>query len=174
MAGTVAANVLAHGTGALNIDGCRVEGAARPLIVSDRRAGNEVYGEGLQGSRNDGATSLGRWPANVVLDESQAEELDKQSGESQSRVGKPRGADAGDGWGMTATGARRWCRRRAVRPARRRCRLMRPEDAWGKWGCPLCTEFIAINPYVEGGFLEQQMHIDAHVAASDDYLMGLV
>jgi site-specific DNA-methyltransferase (adenine-specific) len=33
----------------------------------------------------------GRWPANVILDESQAAELDKQSGSSTSRVGKPRG-----------------------------------------------------------------------------------
>lgn len=79
--GTVAGNVLAHGTGALNIDGCRVEGGARPLVVSDRRNGNEVYGDGLQGSRAvDGGTTAGRWPANVLLDESQADELDGQSG----------------------------------------------------------------------------------------------
>lgn len=103
--GTVAANVLKHGTGALNVDGCRVDGGSRPLVVSDRRTGNEVYGDGLQGSRHDGATSLGRWPANVILDESQAEALDAQSGESLSRVGKPRGADSGEGWGMTATGS---------------------------------------------------------------------
>lgn len=77
--GTVAANVLAWGTGALNVDGCRIEGG--------------------------GSTTAGRWPANVVLDETQAEALDEQSGPSQSRVGKPRGADSGEGWGMTATGA---------------------------------------------------------------------
>lgn len=81
LAGTVAANVLAHGTGALNIDGCRVDGGSRPLVVSDRRIGNEVYGDGLQGSRAvDGGTTLGRWPTNVVLDETQAAELDRQTG----------------------------------------------------------------------------------------------
>ena len=47
----------------------------------------------------------GRWPANVVLDEHAAAELDRQSGTSESRVGKPRGAAHGEGWGMTATGA---------------------------------------------------------------------
>jgi site-specific DNA-methyltransferase (adenine-specific) len=41
----------------------------------------------------------------VILDEDQATALDQQSGESLSRIGKPRSADSGDGWGMTATGA---------------------------------------------------------------------
>lgn len=77
--GTVAANVLKWGTGALNIDGCRIETSGR--------------GES------------GRWPANVVLDESQAAALDDQSGVSKSSIGKPRGASHGDGWGMTQTGA---------------------------------------------------------------------
>ena len=49
--------------------------------------------------------TAGRWPANVVLDRHVAAELDRQSGESSSRVGKPRGAAHGEGWGMTATGA---------------------------------------------------------------------
>lgn len=46
LVGTVAANVAAHGTGAMNIDGCRIEG----------------------GSKNSGETALGRWPANVLHD----------------------------------------------------------------------------------------------------------
>lgn len=68
--GTVAANVLSHGTGALNIDGCRIEAeAGRPHVISDRRSGNIVYGDGLQGSRTlPGGTDLGRFPANVVHD----------------------------------------------------------------------------------------------------------
>jgi DNA modification methylase len=49
--GTVAANVLKHGTGALNIDGCRVE--AEP---------------DMQGSKCIGTHALGRWPANVIHD----------------------------------------------------------------------------------------------------------
>lgn len=70
MAGTVAANVLAYGTGALNIDGCRVPSEpGRPLVVSDRRAGNGVYRDGLQGSAQvPGGTDTGRWPANLIHD----------------------------------------------------------------------------------------------------------
>lgn len=69
IAGTVAANVLAHGVGALNIDGCRVACDARPAIESRGDKGKAVnsYGDGKSGSRFVGETTLGRWPANVVL-----------------------------------------------------------------------------------------------------------
>ena len=70
--GTVAENVLAHGTGALNVDGCRVgTESKRPKIISDRRDGNGVYRDGLQGSRSEGTTQLGRWPANLIHDGSE-------------------------------------------------------------------------------------------------------
>lgn len=84
--GTVEVNHAEHGTGALNIDGCRIETEARPLVQSDRRSGaNGTYGDGLGGSRATGDTDLGRWPANVVLDEEAAAMLDEQSGETASR-----------------------------------------------------------------------------------------
>jgi DNA modification methylase len=67
--GTVAANVLQHGTGALNIDGCRVPtDGARPLVTSNRRLEHNTYGPGLGGSKNEGTTDSGRWPANVIHD----------------------------------------------------------------------------------------------------------
>jgi site-specific DNA-methyltransferase (adenine-specific) len=77
--GTVAENVLTHGTGALNIDGCRIGTEVRvnpPGSTSLRIAMND-------GWRSDAepTTATGRWPANVILDESQAAELDKQSGD---------------------------------------------------------------------------------------------
>lgn len=65
--GTVAANVLAHGTGALNIDGCRVPGRERTdygLTNSTRSAGN-TYGEPSASADFD--ASKGRWPANLIL-----------------------------------------------------------------------------------------------------------
>lgn len=65
--GTVAANVAQFGTGALNITGCRVEATGRPLRVSNRTDGNEVYGDGLHGSLAAGVTDAGRWPPNVLL-----------------------------------------------------------------------------------------------------------
>ena len=69
LVGTVAANVLAHGTGALNIDACRVETeGASPLRESDRRLETNTFSTGLGGSRAVGETTLGRWPANVIHD----------------------------------------------------------------------------------------------------------
>ena len=77
--GTVAENVLTHGTGALNIDGCRIQ-------ASDAQEGRKRHGGGIPGNGSsfelpdsDHASPAGRWPANVILDESQAAALDKQS-----------------------------------------------------------------------------------------------
>jgi site-specific DNA-methyltransferase (adenine-specific) len=77
--GTVVENVLTHGTGALNIDGCRVEANGRPLREIDAKAtDSNVYagrtgagglGKGLDGgSKAVGSTDLGRWPANLIHD----------------------------------------------------------------------------------------------------------
>ena len=69
LVGTVAANVLEHGTGALNIDGCRVEAPdGRPLIESKSEASLNAFGNGLNGSRSAGVTTRGRWPANLIHD----------------------------------------------------------------------------------------------------------
>ena len=78
--GTVANNVLAHGVGGLNIDACRVEGGERPKRVAHSDDGNGIYGEGIHGSHAEGVTIQGRFPANVLLDEHAAKEMDKQSG----------------------------------------------------------------------------------------------
>ncbi|ATN91137.1 DNA methylase [Mycobacterium phage MISSy] len=105
LAGTVATNVLEYGTGALNIDACRVSGTedtARPQ-GKDIRGGNWSGNGGRSDLVTGGGT--GRWPTNVVLDEDQAAELDAQTGVSVSRKGKPRAGANGNGWGMTATGA---------------------------------------------------------------------
>ena len=74
LGGTVAANVLRHGTGVINVDGCRVQAeSGRPLIISHGEgfgSGKHVtaYGNGLSGSRHGGTTTLGRWPANLIHD----------------------------------------------------------------------------------------------------------
>lgn len=104
--GTVVANVLAHGTGALNIDGCRIETNGRPLIKSKSGPSLHTFGDGLNNSFHAGTTTLGRWPANVVLDQEAAAILDATVLPSKSRAGKPRASAApGNGWGMTKTGA---------------------------------------------------------------------
>lgn len=78
LVGTVAANVLAHGTGGINVDGCRIEGA-KPDTT--RGAGGQHGTDSEYGAQgrilDDGR---GRWPANVLLDETAAAMLDAQSG----------------------------------------------------------------------------------------------
>ena len=86
LTGTVAENVQQWGTGALNIDGCRIGSQERPVMV---RTSTEVPGSSMSGKStgatcNGETTTAGRWPANVILDESQAAELDRQSGVLQS------------------------------------------------------------------------------------------
>lgn len=73
--GTVVANVLEHGTGAINIDACRIEAQNRPHRISNKETANgrgAIHGGGIpNGSKADGETDLGRWPANLVHDGSE-------------------------------------------------------------------------------------------------------
>jgi len=97
LTGTVAANVLAHGTGALNIDASRIGttdslggGANKGMTSSTRHEGfarpwmddDETREAAAARSRENTARaeSMGRWPTNVLLDDTQAAELDRQSG----------------------------------------------------------------------------------------------
>lgn len=71
--GTVAENVLAHGTGGLNIDGCRV-GTSDGLNggrYSDNKQGDDgnTYGSGINLRSSAAYTQPeGRWPANIITD----------------------------------------------------------------------------------------------------------
>jgi DNA modification methylase len=107
LTGTVAANVLEHGVGGLNIDACRIGGGPSPSISRraaaaktgkmGRLAGpnaNEV-GQFATGANREKSLkiylehrhgeTLGRWPANVCLDETAAALLDEQTGELRAR-----------------------------------------------------------------------------------------
>jgi DNA modification methylase len=70
---TVAANVLRWRTGALNIDGCRVESGAdhaakcASVVGLDSNRTGDVYGE-WSGARTDSYSPDGRWPANIIHD----------------------------------------------------------------------------------------------------------
>jgi site-specific DNA-methyltransferase (adenine-specific) len=108
--GTAAANVLAHGTGALNIDATRVPASDKAKFPAGySKSTGAAYAQddySKSWTCSDDKSPAGRWPTNVVLDETQAAELDKQSGTTKSNIGRPReAASAGDGWGMTKTGA---------------------------------------------------------------------
>jgi hypothetical protein len=70
LSGTVASTTLAHGTGALNIDGCRIATAAPKQATAGKRAGKWGVGEGdCTYEKGTGAefTNEGRWPANLIL-----------------------------------------------------------------------------------------------------------
>lgn len=75
---TVAANVLEHGTGALNVDGCRI--GTEVLTQHGRGDSENTSMSGRNYAEPAGRLWSGRWPANVVLDEDQAAALDQQSG----------------------------------------------------------------------------------------------
>lgn len=67
--GTVAANVLEHGTGAINIDGCRV--APGEVITNHARSGNAevLFGaHKAQDTYQNSGQALGRFPANIMHD----------------------------------------------------------------------------------------------------------
>ena len=69
LVGTVAANVMAYGTGALNIDGCRIAGAD----TTTRHNSSSSYMTGTIGTVQPVVESYttgscaGRWPANLIL-----------------------------------------------------------------------------------------------------------
>ena len=99
LVGTVAANVLTHGTGALNIDGCRIEGPPDPHHVKTTGQGNGLRSaSGLPGGTGTVVPPhpAGRWPANVILDEDQAAALDQQSGTLTSGANPTRRGADGD------------------------------------------------------------------------------
>jgi site-specific DNA-methyltransferase (adenine-specific) len=63
--GTVAANVLEHGTGALNVDGCRVGTGDRRMCGTTDKSGETSI---VLGARTETRTEAGRWPANLIHD----------------------------------------------------------------------------------------------------------
>ena len=101
--GTVAANVLAHGTGGINVDACRVgfrpgdttSSASSAGLAAHNRHGRK-YGDNLGGIIAP-PHSLGRWPTNLLLTHSEGcrEVGTRQIGSGEAtRVGlgrRPRG-----------------------------------------------------------------------------------
>lgn len=67
--GSTTANVVAHGCGALNINGCRVSGEPVPTFRSNTtvRWGNKGTPDGVKLARTGAVSTQGRWPANVVV-----------------------------------------------------------------------------------------------------------
>lgn len=80
--GTVANNVLTYSVGALNIDGTRI--GTETISVHNAPKGTFAGGEQDRGSdTNSYKEHVGRWPANIILDEFTAELLDEQADASR-------------------------------------------------------------------------------------------
>lgn len=102
LVGTVAANVQEHGCGGLAIDACRIgyaseddkaaAAAAAQRACQDQNRGLRTHGNFAVGAGADTVApfiekqELGRWPANVILDEEAGAMLNKQSGNRKSTL----------------------------------------------------------------------------------------
>ena len=103
---TIAENVLKWGTGGINIDGCRIEIGGKDMEdrisqEKSRRVDNN-HNEGFLGKSKiepNMKVSEGRFPANIIFDETAAELLDEQSGISKpkkERTGRKGGTNESD------------------------------------------------------------------------------
>jgi len=124
---SVAANLLRFGTGAINVEGCRITFAG-PADEDESKTKNrhEAFGSGARANRIYGGdpssrrdySAPGRWPANLLLGHAEGcgdpggcapgcpvVDLDQQSGIRRSRRGRPRSAGSSTlGYHMTRTG----------------------------------------------------------------------
>lgn len=124
LVGTVAGNVLAHGTGAINVDGCRVAGEPWKAHTATGLGTVKFFTEGDTPEIEKQPHAAGRWPANTILTHAPdcdpdggcgagcpCAEMDAQSGVSTS-VGvaafKPRSVYNADAEGYDISGASRF------------------------------------------------------------------
>lgn len=77
---TFAENAVRWGCGGLNIDGCRIEGAPWNAHDATGLAETKFFTDGNCKVIHKEPHDLGRWPANLLLDEESAELLDEASG----------------------------------------------------------------------------------------------
>jgi len=144
----VAANVLEHGTGALNIDGCRVGLREKRLL---NRSGSIGYGGSEpQGMVEDGG--CGRWPANLIHDGS--EEVTGLLGDAARFFYTPKtdGTDRNEGvGGVGGVGALR-DGNRASKPVANHHPTVKPTDLM-QYLCRLVTPpgGTVLDPFMGSG-----------------------
>jgi site-specific DNA-methyltransferase (adenine-specific) len=106
--GTVAENVLTHGTGGLNIDGSRIGTEQRINPPGGIAPGANNYVNGARWNEGEPTIVQGRWPANVILDEYTAELLDEQAPRTgafaEVKKRKPIFENSEQNWGFTQVG----------------------------------------------------------------------
>ncbi len=96
--GTVAANVLEHGTGAINVDGCRVAGTVPKTTQGQASSAGTIYGSDQRELREFEPHAAGRWPANLIHDGSD-EVVGLFPGETGKSQGRGAYASAGKVYG---------------------------------------------------------------------------
>ena len=85
--GTFAHNAEKWGVGGINIDASRVQTKPRETHSDGNHTGNnKIYGKIGEGFQGNGANA--RWPANLILSEESAEELDKMTGVLKGSSGR--------------------------------------------------------------------------------------
>jgi site-specific DNA-methyltransferase (adenine-specific) len=89
---TVAANVLTHGTGGLNIDASRIAGESWGTRPPE--SPRDVY-QGQWEPKPSEANTQGRWPANLILDEYTADLLDEQTSNLKGATSRTTHPDRG-------------------------------------------------------------------------------
>ena len=104
--GSVAANVLEHGTGAINVDGCRI--ATKDNRSRPPRTPNAIYGGGKGASLTASEShTQGRWPANI-MHEGSAEVVAAFPGEDDASAARffysPKASRKEREWGLDALG----------------------------------------------------------------------
>ena len=110
--GTVANNVLTHGVGGINIDGCRIGRADGDDSSAGNRTANFATQETISGGNGSGGWSqndMGRFPANFIHDGSdEVLELFPQSngGAFPKKSNVPTGRHYEGGWGAVDNGSR--------------------------------------------------------------------
>lgn len=90
---TVAKNVLKHGTGGINVDGCRVETEEVKEKTGLRKSMGYHGGDESSARHNGNGTNnpQGRFPANLIVSGEARDVLDEQSGVSPSNFRKQKG-----------------------------------------------------------------------------------
>jgi site-specific DNA-methyltransferase (adenine-specific) len=107
--GTVAENVLAHGTGAINIDGCRVGTEQRWNPPAGNKPGGPALNMSVVGMPQDaeGTMATGRWPANLIHDGSEEVTVlfPDSAGSGPARILQRSVKQGSTGWGMNTVAA---------------------------------------------------------------------
>ncbi len=83
---TVASNVLEHGTGALNIDACRVDLNGDYKSKPNGRPSLTDLGDNYDPAQANKPDTVGRWPTNVLLDGVMADQLDREGPHTKDGV----------------------------------------------------------------------------------------